>query len=228
MCTLRAMARPVKTRKYMSPLREERAQQTRHAILEAARRAFAAGGYATTTIAQIAAEADVAIDTVYASVGTKPSLFRLLVETAISGTDVAVTAEERDYVQRIRAASSARAKIDIYAQAASMVLERMAPLQIVLGEAAAHTTELAQMRDEIDERRARNMRLFASELAATGQLRPDIDIAEVGDVVWATSSAQMYALLVARRGWSRDRYAQWLRDTWRRLFLARPGPSARL
>jgi AcrR family transcriptional regulator len=216
------VARPVKTRTYRSPLREQRAHQTRRAILEAARRAFVARGYATTTIAQIAADAGVAVDTVYAAVGPKPSLFRLLLETAISGTDVAVAAEERAYVQQIHAAGSAREKIDVYAEAVSVVLERMAPLQLVLAEAAGSTTELARIRDEIDERRARNMRLFAAELGATGQLRSALDIDELADVVWATSSAQMYALLVSRRGWSRDRYARWLRELWRRLFLTRP------
>jgi AcrR family transcriptional regulator len=221
------MAGPVKTRNYRSPLRDERAHQTRRAILESARLRFTTNGYAATTIAEIAADAGVAVDTVYAAVGPKPALFRLLLETAISGTDVAVAAEERAYVRQIRAAGSAREKIDIYAHAVSVVLERMAPLQLVLSEAAAYATELAQMRDEIDERRARNMRLFASELAATGHLRPVIDTEEVGDVVWATSSFQLYSLLVSRRGWSGDRYARWLRDTWRRLFLARPGAAPR-
>ncbi len=51
----------------------------------------------------IAQSAGIALDTVYASVGKKPALFALLVETAISGTDVAIPAAERDYVRAIRA-----------------------------------------------------------------------------------------------------------------------------
>jgi hypothetical protein len=39
----------------------------------------------------------IALDTVYATVGKKPTLFRLLVEAVISGHNEAGPAEERDY-----------------------------------------------------------------------------------------------------------------------------------
>ncbi len=48
---------------------------------------FAERGYATTTMAQIATTAGAGLDTVYAAVGRKPTLFRLLIESALSGTD---------------------------------------------------------------------------------------------------------------------------------------------
>ena len=51
----------------------------------------------------VAASAGVALDTVYAAAGPKPVLFRLLLETAISGTDRAVPALERDYVRAMQA-----------------------------------------------------------------------------------------------------------------------------
>ncbi len=52
-------------------LREERAQVTRRRIADAARRLFFRDGYAATTIARIATEADVAVQTVYAVYGSK-------------------------------------------------------------------------------------------------------------------------------------------------------------
>ncbi|MDP4501309.1 hypothetical protein [Nonomuraea turcica] len=60
-----------------------------------------------TSCSAIAADAEVAQDTVYAAAGRKPQIFQLLLETAISGSDQAVPAEERDYVRRIRAATTA-------------------------------------------------------------------------------------------------------------------------
>ncbi|MBV9577670.1 MAG: helix-turn-helix transcriptional regulator [Chloroflexi bacterium] len=63
--------------------RQAAAQLTRRAILDAATRLFTERGYARTTMADIAAGAGVALDTVYASVGRKAALFRLLVEAAI-------------------------------------------------------------------------------------------------------------------------------------------------
>lgn len=220
------MNESVKPRRYRSSVREEQARRTRLAILDAARLLFTEQGYAATTIAQIAAAARVAVDTVYASVGTKPVLMRLLVETAISGADQPVPAEERDYVRRIRAARMAEEKIRLYADAVTAVNSRLAPLHLVLRDAAAQAPELGQMWTEIVTRRARNMRLFAQDLAATGELRPGLDVEEVADVVWSLNSAEYYTLLVRERGWAPDRFAHWLGDTWCRLFLPLPGPRS--
>jgi AcrR family transcriptional regulator len=214
------MPRPVKPRGYHSPLRAEQAQRTRLAILAAARRLFVEKGYAATTVATIAAEAGVAVDTVYAAVGPKPAVFRLLVETAISGTDEAVPALQRDYVQRIRQAATARAKIEVYAAALREIAERMAPLFLVLRTAAPHADELAEMHREIGERRARNMLLFAEDLAATGELRPELPLSEVADIIWSMNSAEYYALLVHERGWTPSRFERFLVDAWCRLLIA--------
>jgi AcrR family transcriptional regulator len=214
------MREPVKPRTYRSSLREEQARRTRQAILEAARLLFSEKGFAATTIAQIAARAGVAVDTVYASVGPKPALMRLLMETAISGSDKAIPAEQRDYVQQVRAAPTAGQKIRIYASAVVQVNTRLAPLHLVLRDAAGQAPELAQIREEIVTRRARNMRLFAQDLADTGELRPGLDVEEVADVVWSMNSAEYYSLLVRERGWPPERFAQWLADAWGRLFLA--------
>ena len=87
--TLRHVDPRVKStsRPYNVARRRAAAQRTRRAILDAATRLFIERGYAATTVADIAVAAGVALDTIYAVVGRKPTLFRLLVETAISGTD---------------------------------------------------------------------------------------------------------------------------------------------
>src|SRR5580704_16195593 len=102
---------------YHSPRRAEQAVATRQAVLDAARELFIEQGYAVTTVTDIARRARVAVDTVYAAVGRKPALLREVLETAISGTDQVVPAEQRDYVAAIRAATGARAKIETYAAA---------------------------------------------------------------------------------------------------------------
>lgn len=214
------MTDPVKSRSYYSPLRNEQARRTRKRILTAARQLFTEQGYAATTVAEVAVEAGVAVDTVYAAVGPKPVLFRLLLETAISGQDEAVPPEERDYVRRIKAQPRARAKIEIYAAAVRAIAERQGPLHVVLRDAAAQAPELARIRDEIASRRAKNMRLLARDFVASGDMRPDLDIDQIADVVWSMNSAEFYQLLVQERGWAPDQFERWLADTWCRLFLA--------
>src|SRR6476661_9188902 len=119
-------------RKYTSALRAEQAAATKRAVLSAARELFADQGYAATSVAAIAARAGVAVDTLYAAVGRKPVILRQLLETAISGTDDTVPAEERAYVRRVRAASSAREKIALYASAIEEIGSRLAPVHLAL------------------------------------------------------------------------------------------------
>ena len=118
---------PVK-RRYDASRRRQAAARTREAILDAALQLFAGQGYAATPMTAIAERAGVALDTVYASVGRKPELARLLIETAISGSSQAVPAGERDYVQAIQAASDAETKIAIYASAVRAIAGRLAPV----------------------------------------------------------------------------------------------------
>jgi hypothetical protein len=160
----------------------------------------------------------VALDTVYASVGRKPELARLLIETAISGTGAAVPAEERDYVLAIQAAADAETKITIYAAAIGRIAARLAPLVAMVQQAAPAEPQLAALWREIAERRAANMRRFVAELATVATLRVDLD--EAADIVWATNAPELYQLLVGQRGWSPDRYEHFLADAWHRLLLA--------
>ena len=209
-------------RRYHAPHRVEQAAATRRAVLDAARELFPPRGYPATTVAQIAARAGVNVDTLYAAVGRKPALLRAVVETAISGRDHAVAAEDRDYVRAVRAAVTAGEKIDVYAAALARMASRTGPVFLALHAAAARDPDCAALHTEITTRRAANMRLFAADLRATGELRSDLTDEEVADVVWAMNSADYYALLVNARGWTVERYGAHLADAWRRLFLAAP------
>jgi len=95
----------------------------------------------------------------------------------------------------------------------------MAPLFGVLRDASRVDPDLAALWEEISERRARNMRLFAAELATAGGLREGVSIEEAADVVWATNSPDFYLLLVEERGWEPERFEHWLATSWIRLLL---------
>src|SRR5215469_8813613 len=165
----------------------------------------------------IADRAGVALDTVYASVGRKPELARLLIETAISGTDQAIPAEQRDYVRAIQAAADAGTKIAIYAAAVAATAPRLAVVLSIIQQAAPAEPELAALWHKIAERRAANMRRFVADLATVTQLRLDPD--QAADIIWATNAAEMYQLLTVQRGWTPQQYQGFLTDTWRRLLL---------
>jgi len=205
-------------RRYDATRRREAAARTRQAILDAALELFTIRGYTGTSMGAIAAQADVALDTIYASVGRKPEVARLLIETAISGRAEAVPADDRDYVQAIRAAPDANTKIKIYAAAMRAIAGRLAPVLGILQQAAGAEPELTSLWREISERRAANMHRFVADLAAAQGLR--VAVEDAADIVWATNAPELYLLLVGQRGWTPERYEWFLADTWRRLLLA--------
>ena len=210
---------PEPKRRYHSPRRLEQAAATRHAVLAAARELFVDNGYTATTVAEIAQRAGVSVDTVYATVGRKPALLRELVETAISGTEQAVPADQRDYVARMRAADSAQDMITIYAHAITAIQQRLAPVFLALRDAAGTDPDCAALWTEIAERRAANMRRLAADLRTKGGLRSDLSDDRVADIIWSMNSPEYWVLLVRERSWSADQFAEWLADAWNRLLL---------
>jgi AcrR family transcriptional regulator len=211
--------RSVKGRRYDASGRQARSAATRQRVIDAARDHFVRRGYRATTIAAVAADAGVNPDTVYTLVGRKPAILRELIEQAISGTDRAVAAEERPLIAAIRAEPDAVAKLRLYATSMRQTLERLAPLFLAVRDAASTEPDAHQVWHEISERRAANMRNLATDLRATGRLRPDLTIDTAADVVWTTNSPEVWVLLTVERGWSPDRYEVWLADAWCRLLL---------
>lgn len=213
------MNRRVKPRAYDAASRQAQSGETRQRIVATARDLIVKRGYRATTIAAIAAKAEVSVDTVYELVGRKPLLLRELIEQALSGTDHPVAAEERAHVIALLAEPDPSKKLTIYARAVRKTQARMAPLFLALRDASSTEPEARLVWQQISERRASNMRKLARNLRDAGGLREDLSINEAADVVWATNSSELYVLLTVERGWSGRRYEAWLADTWRRLLL---------
>ena len=209
----------VKRRTYDSASRRAQSAQTRQRIVDAARALLLAKGYRATTVGAVAKSAGVSVDTVYQLVGRKPMLLREVIEQAISGTDRAIAAEDREYVKEMRAEADPARKLALYAAAMRAIHARMAPLHLALRDASTTEPEALEVWQDISNRRALNMRQLAAELRAAGGLRDDLSVEEAGDILWATNSADLYVLLVADRGWSPVHYQAWLADTWVRILL---------
>jgi AcrR family transcriptional regulator len=210
---------PVKPRRYRSVVRTEQAAATRRAVLLAARELFTTTGYAGTSVADVARRAGVSVDTVYTSVGRKPELLLAVHDMALGGGDVPVGAEGRDYVAAVRAAPGARAKLETYAAALAERFPTVVPLAESLRAAADHDPACRQLLEGLDDRRATNMRRFAAELRATGEVRPDLTDEQVAHLLWTTNSAAYYRLATSGGRGPGD-YAMLVLDLWTRTLLA--------
>jgi AcrR family transcriptional regulator len=109
-------------RKYRSPLRQEQALRTRAAVLDAAGRLFVANGFGATTMKDIAAEAAVSVESVYAQ-GAKSALLLACVDRAIVGDDADQPLLERADMRGMLTAPDDRERLAILR---ALVMERAA------------------------------------------------------------------------------------------------------
>ncbi|WP_377643480.1 TetR/AcrR family transcriptional regulator [Oryzobacter terrae] len=210
----------VKTRSYRSPRREEQAATTRAAVLDAARTRFTSVGYAATTVADIARDAGVSVDTVYASVGRKPELLLCVHDMALAGGEAPVPATDRDYVGAMRQAPTAAEKLTVYAHALAERLPHVVPLGEAMERAAEDDAACRAVWEGLQARRLANMRHLAAELRETGDLRDDLTDDDVAHRLWIANSPAYYRLATAGDRTPGD-YAAHVLDTWLRTLLRR-------
>ena len=202
---------PVKTKRpYDSARRQEQARQTRAAILDAARRRFLADGFAPTTIATLAADVGVSVDTIYKSFGGKPGLVRAICEQALAGEGPVPAETRSDALQSTEL--DPRVIIRGWGALTAEVAPRVAPILLLIRDAAAADREMASLQGEMDARRLDRMTHNARNLGDAGHLRKDLSVKHAGEIMWTYSSPQLYELLVLIRGWRPQRYSAFIAD----------------
>jgi AcrR family transcriptional regulator len=195
-------------RRYDSSGRRERARQTRDQIVDVAGRLFLNHGYATTTVAAIAAAARVSVETIYKSFGGKPGLVRAIVEKGLAGGGP-VPAEQRS--DRIRDTEPDPHRIlAAWGTFTSEIAPRTAPILMLARDAASSDPEIAALLDEVNAARLKRMTTNARRLADAGHLRAGITRSKAADILWTYSSLELYDLLVIQRGWSAERYGRFV------------------
>lgn len=195
-------------RRYDARQRRDQAAQARRAVLAVARRRFLEHGYATTTVAAVAAEAGVSAEMIYKAFGGKPQLVMAVFHAAIAGdTETStetradqISQEETDPVRRLHA----------FGRFVAEVMPRVGPLMLLVRAAADTQPELADIWTRMNTERLARMTQHAQRLSEHGHLRPDVTIAEARDVLWLYSAPDLYDLLVQQRGWSLDQYGEWI------------------
>ena len=205
--------------------RQKRARQTRRSILAAAHDLFVRQGYARTTIRQIADQADVAWQTVYAVFGGKPAILSAVFDVAVAGDDEPVPVPERPFVQAIRDAGVPREKARIFARHLRDTGTRIAPVLAVIESAATTDPEIAGLWHELQDQLLRGMTMAANGFCQQGALRPGLRVARAADILWFFAGPWAFRGLVTGRGWTLDEYEAWLGDT---LYTQLMDPRAEL
>jgi AcrR family transcriptional regulator len=199
-------------RPYRSARRAEQARETRLRVIGTARELFISKGYGRTTLAEIAGRAGVAVETIYDAFGNKATLLRQTWYVDFRGDEEDIPLLERAEVQAILEELDLATRLRRHAAFVTMLNRRMSPLSAALEGAAANEPAAAEMLAEYGTRRLGATAKFAEAAAATGRLA--VSEAECRDVLFATMDGALWRRLVIERGWSDERYAEWLGSFW--------------
>lgn len=210
------MAEDVKRkREYHSPRRREQAALTRSQILEAAQRLFEEQGYSATAMSAVAAQARVALKTIYLIFETKSGLLRALWDQLLGGADDAVPVVDRPWYRKMMAAPDPRQILELNARNSRIVKSRAAGLMRVIRDAAAADPDASTLWSLIQNEFHANQETVVRALQERGALRPELTVEKATDILWTLNHPDLWQLLVVHCGWTPEAYETWLAETFR-------------
>jgi TetR/AcrR family transcriptional regulator of autoinduction and epiphytic fitness len=201
-------------RDYNVSLRQEQAQMTRNRIIDAARRLLLEGTYSAVTMDEIAKEAGVAYQTVYAIFGTKIRLAEAMVDSGFSHL-----AEALNLLQAARGSADPEIWLRTVARVWRAIYEPCADLLRFTLESG--DPALQEHYRQVQESRLGRLKEVVGVLERSGRLRSGLTTKDALDVMWAMTSPDTYTKFVFQRRWQPDRFEEWLASALVDLLLER-------
>lgn len=199
--------------------RDAQASETRRHIVATARQLFAAQGYAGTSVAQIARQAQVSVQTIYDSVGSKSALVVALNDLIDEEGGV------REIAGRMERATEAIELLRIAVAITRSINERCADIVSAIYSAASSEPEMRRVRDESRRRHREGIGRLTERLESMAALRADRGADECADVIAVMTDPQVVRTFVFEYGWSWQRWDDWTVDAIAALVLRRNSPS---
>lgn len=193
-------------RRYRSPLRQERAADTRRRIATAALDLFTEHGFGGTAVTAIAERAGVSAQTVYATFGSKGAVLRAILAQMEENADAALWRE------RIAAEPDPRGKLTAFAQWSAGLFASIKPVLIAAAQGAASDPAVLDMQAEADGHRRAALDALVGTLEASGALLAGLSHRRAVDRAWILTGVEPYLGATEGCGWPDTAYAQWLAD----------------
>jgi AcrR family transcriptional regulator len=183
-------------------LREERAAVTRSRITDTARRLFRSRGYAATTLTDVAREAGVAVQTIYAVYRSKLGILRALRESVLQQPEAEVLFDEA-----FQEPDGDR-KLDLFARSIRRRWEHGADVVAIHQDAATADRAVRAEVDKILTIRRSGLGRLARSL--DGGVAAEVDVKRAVAILDALTLPEVYLELVDVQGWTPDEYEAWL------------------
>ena len=197
----------IKKRHYKSLVRQRQAGDTRLRIVEATRQLLQSEGYAGMTVDGIAQRAEVSAQSVYAIFKSKTGILTELLDQSTFGPDY------EDAVRRALSASDPETRLRLAAPIARQIHDAQSATFDLLRGAGVVTPELAKLERQRERLRYERQERMITSLRDARRLRPALDYTTARDIFWMLTGRDVYRMLVRERGWSSQKYQDWLADT---------------
>lgn len=198
------MAKKSKRRPYRSLVRQRQAEDTRRRIVEATRHLLLSEGYHGMTIEAIARRAEVSAQSVYAIFKSKTGILTELLNRATFGPDY------EEAVREALSASDPETRLRLAARIARKIHEPLSATFDVLRGAGVVAPDLAKLEQQRERLRYEKQEVMIVFLREAGRLQPGLSYATARDIFWMLTGRDVYRLLVRERGWSPQKYQNWL------------------
>jgi AcrR family transcriptional regulator len=190
--------------------RQRKAIATKRRVLDAAETLFLRDGYVATTMAAIAEQADVAVQTTYAVFGTKPAILAELFAARVVGDDDDAPLRDREDWHSMEREPDPRRQLALLAGIATRIGDRIAALYPVMATAAGSDPQIAEMYRRQQQSRYQDQRRIAQTLSRKGVLRDGLSETQATDIMWAVANPHTHRALVGERGWTSEEHQHWL------------------
>jgi AcrR family transcriptional regulator len=210
----------ITNRPYKSLVRQRQAGDTRRRIVEATRRLLQTEGYAGMTIEGIAQRAEVSAQSVYAIFKSKTGILTELLDQSTFGADY------EDAVRQALNASDPEVRLRLAAPIARQIHDAQSATFDLMRGAGVVAPELARLEQQRECLRYERQERMIISLRDAGRLQPVLDHATARDIFWMLTGRDVYRMLVRERGWSSQKYQDWLANALVHALLAPEEPGS--
>ncbi len=197
--------------------RAQRRAETERRLVASASALFVERGYAVTTLADVAAHADIAPRTLYLHFRTKADLLLRCIGLAIAGDAEPIALADRPAMAEAMTAATLDERLRLMASFTASLMERAGPLLDVAFQAAASEPVIAAAAAAGRADTRRTLQEFWRRIHEDGLLAPSADLEWLTETATLVAHAETYLLIGKTTGWDNDTYRDWLATTWHRL-----------
>jgi AcrR family transcriptional regulator len=159
------------------------------------------------TVEAIAQRAEVSAQSVYAIFKSKTGILTELLNQSTFGPDYEET------VQHAMSTSDPERRLRFAARIARQIHDAQSATFDLLRGSGVVAPELAKLEQQREGLRYERQERMIISLSEAGRLRSELNYVTARDIFWMFTGKDVYRMLVRERGWSSQKYQDWLADT---------------